>query len=345
MALTSAALVLALLTGQQAPELDVIVMNWWDADEGKNTHVQRQDAWLTDPSSKHLDFDIAGMYELAFDRKTSGSRDIQDPRLLDCHGVKRHALPCLAKTLGKNAVVPPFHVSYGGEAGVLARSNVLEPLGPAFEIPLPIGTILGFEGSSPLERKMIGRRYKVRGTNISFHFYSVHLATHKCINCRIDSTRKIVDITHDYYVSGDYPPIVVGDFKDYEERLAQDEHLKVRAKMESSFIDAGFSKHSSYQNILHVWVGRTDKFCISPGHWSIASYSEDHSVTLKRRLGKKVLRISDHPVVAAKLRAVPGKEPKSLPLVRRPNGGKMHVRTSTKVSVPPPGRMLQFRGP
>lgn len=344
MALPTAALALALITAQ-VPELDVIVMNWWDADEGKNTHVQRQDAWLQDPATKFLDFDLAGMYELAFDRKTSGARDVQEPRFLDCHGGKRHALPCLARSLGKNAAVPPFHVSYGGEAGVLARSNVLEPLGPAFEITLPVGTILGFEGSSPLERKMIGRRFRIRGTEISFHFYSVHLATHKCINCRIDSSRKIIDITHDYYISGDYPPIVVGDFNDYEERLAPDEHLKVRSKMESSFVDAGVAKNGVYQNILHVWVGRPDKFCISPGHWSVSSYSEDTSVMLKRRLGKKVMRISDQPVVSAKLRAIPGKEPKSLPLVGTQNGGKLQVRTSTKVSVPRPGKMLRFRGP
>jgi hypothetical protein len=256
--------------------LNVVAMNWCDNQRNcPLSQAARMKIWGSLYYPHVGDVDLGGFHELKTDDDGN-----QEKISCEMNGSMQLPIRCIASAVATFNGAELFGANQDDcENGVLWRGTVVARVGGDTSDRLPVGTFLGISGPGQRMRTLYGARYKLLATGDHFHFYSTHLSTDDCSNCRIRGAQEIVRIARERYVTGDLPPIVVGDFNDYASDRTDlfyddSEYLKVQAAMDLLFDDAG-----GHSDIMHVWVGKPEAFFGAALKWRLLDYRTDSSVT------------------------------------------------------------------
>ena len=173
------------------------------------------------------------------------------------------------------------------ELGVIFNQKKVERVGDWQKYKLPRGGIGPLSGWSS-ERYLLGARFKFKGTNYHFNFYSTHLSTEKCWRCRTRQSEEIMKLVQANYKPGDLPPVVVGDFN-----TKGDEGREVEAKMRRDYLDLGL--YFGFEIINKIWVGKPEAFSGATSSWEPVSFTEDPKTKEMTALSNGTQsEISDH---------------------------------------------------
>lgn len=291
----------------ETPEIVVTVMNWWDWGPNQG---ERMEAWVERAEYTGRDFALFGMSELHSDMRAD-----YEPIPMACPGSAEQlmASECLVRLLNQTQGGRGT-IRYAGEQyredGIVHSADHVERISDWITVNLPRRSILGVESilgrGQTSQKVMVGARFRLKGTGHTFHMYATHLDTAACWKCRIKQVRTLTAAVRQHYISGDLPPIVVGDFNDSIPEASsywsdRTEHLDVRAEMERYFEDAG--ARFGHQRIDHVWVGKADRFSGASGQWNVIDFDIDEQVRNPiPLLNGKAMQISPHATIVARLR-------------------------------------------